>query len=105
MITIGGTSRPIRLILALCLSGLLAPTVKAQFQPADFDVPDGKIESAPGNHLMVSTKEMHATLKVLTPPAAVAKFTDLGPVALEFNGPVGLRSDNAHVIFDFAAGK
>jgi hypothetical protein len=26
---------------------------------------------------------------------------DLGPVALEFNGPVGLRSDNARVVFDF----
>jgi hypothetical protein len=26
---------------------------------------------------------------------------NLGPVALEFNGPVGLRSDNARVIFDF----
>lgn len=26
---------------------------------------------------------------------------DLGPVALEFDGPVGLRSDNAHVVFDF----
>ena len=26
---------------------------------------------------------------------------DLGPVALEFNGPLGLRSDNAHVVFDF----
>lgn len=25
---------------------------------------------------------------------------DLGPVALEFNGPVGLRSDNARVVFD-----
>ena len=30
---------------------------------------------------------------------------DLGPVALEFNGPVGLRSDNARVIFDFLAKK
>jgi hypothetical protein len=26
---------------------------------------------------------------------------DLGPVALEFDGPVGLRSDNARVVFDF----
>jgi hypothetical protein len=26
---------------------------------------------------------------------------DLGPVALQFNGPVGLRSDNARVVFDF----
>ena len=26
---------------------------------------------------------------------------DLGPASLEFDGPVGLRSDNARVIFDF----
>jgi hypothetical protein len=30
---------------------------------------------------------------------------DLGPVALEFDGPVGLRSDNAHVVFDFLVSK
>ena len=30
---------------------------------------------------------------------------DLGSVALEFDGPVGLRSDNAHVVFDFLASK
>ena len=29
---------------------------------------------------------------------------DLGKVALEFDGPVGLRSDNAHVVFDFFVG-
>jgi hypothetical protein len=28
---------------------------------------------------------------------------DLGPVALQFDGPVGLRSDNAHIVFDFFA--
>jgi hypothetical protein len=30
---------------------------------------------------------------------------DLGPVALEFDGPVGVRSDNAHVVFDFIVKK
>lgn len=30
---------------------------------------------------------------------------DLGPVALEFDGPVGVRSDNARVVFDFFATK
>jgi hypothetical protein len=30
---------------------------------------------------------------------------DLGPVALEFDGPVGLRSDNARVVFDFHVNK
>ena len=28
----------------------------------------------------------------------------LVPVVLEFQGPVGLRSDNAHVVFDFLVG-
>jgi hypothetical protein len=28
----------------------------------------------------------------------------LVPVVLRFNGPLGLRSDNAHVVFDFLAG-
>jgi hypothetical protein len=28
----------------------------------------------------------------------------LVPVVLEFKGPVGLRSDNAHVVFDFLVG-
>ncbi len=30
---------------------------------------------------------------------------DLGPVALEFDGPVGIRSDDAHVVFDYFAKK
>jgi hypothetical protein len=30
---------------------------------------------------------------------------DLGPVALEFDGPAGLRSDNAQVTFYFIASK
>ena len=30
---------------------------------------------------------------------------DVGKVALEFDGPVGLRSDNAHVVFTFEAGR
>ena len=30
---------------------------------------------------------------------------DLGPVALQFDGPVGLRSDDAHVVFDFMASR
>ena len=31
----------------------------------------------------------------------VAWEGNLGLVALEFDGPVGLRSDNANVVFDF----
>jgi hypothetical protein len=31
---------------------------------------------------------------------SVAWKGDLGPVALESDGPVGVRSGNAHVVFD-----
>jgi len=30
---------------------------------------------------------------------------DLGPEALQLDGPVGLRSDNAHVVFDYYVGR
>ena len=200
---------PFQPVLMLCFS-LVVSTAKAQLNPNDFDVPDGRIEKA-GDRLMVSTKEMRATLKFPTPQDVTLKFTflgatkevsrlgngevrsqigiklraqdtcnivyimwhfspdqkiaisvkrnpgkrthedcldngyinntkprvsalpqpvhtnephtlsakmsgsnltvnaddvvvwegDLGPVALEFDGPVGLRSDNAHVVFDF----
>ena len=204
-----------KLILTLCLAALAVPIATAQVQPSDFDVPDGKIEKAAEDRLMVSTKEMRATLKFQTSQKVTVKFTylgptkevsrlgngevrsqfgiklraqdtcnivyimwhfspdqkiavsvkrnpgkrthedcldngyinnikprvsappppvhpdqphtfsasmsgsnltvtadnrvvwqgDLGPVALEFDGPVGLRSDNAHVVFDFLASK
>jgi hypothetical protein len=45
---------------------LVVSTAEAQLRPNDFDVPDGTIEKA-GNRLMVSTKEMRATLKFPTP--------------------------------------
>lgn len=215
MKTMQGVKRSTRLILALCLAALVVPIANAQSQPSDFDVPDGKIEKAAGNRLMVSTKEMRATLKEATRQDVTVKFTylgptreisrlgngeirsqfgiklraqdtcnivyimwyfapaqniavsvkrnpgqrtheecldrgyinnikphvserppavapdqphtlraamngsnltvtadnrvvwkgDLGPVALEFDGPVGLRSDNAHVVFDFLVNK
>jgi len=207
--------KAMRLVLLLCSVALVGPTAKAQLQPSDFDVPDGKIEKAAGDRLMVSTKEMRATLKCATQQNVTVKFTylgptkevsrlgngevrsqfgiklraqdtcnivyimwhfspdqkiavsvkrnpgqrthedcldngyinnikprvsalpqpvhpdqphalsasmkssyltvkadnitvwegDLGPVALQFDGPVGLRSDNAHVVFDFLASK
>ena len=203
------------IILLLGLGAFMLPAVAAQTQPNDFDVPDGKIESAAGGRLMVSTKEMRATLKLAAQQNVTVKFNylgptkevsrlgngqvrsqfgiklrgqdtcnvvyimwhfapdqkiavsvkrnpgqrtheecldngyinnikprisatapsvrpdephtlsasmtgstlivtadgtvvwegDLGPVALEFDGPVGLRSDNAHVVFDFLASK
>jgi hypothetical protein len=207
--------RRMQLVLVLCLVALAVRIATAQAQPSDFDVPDGKIEKAAENRLMVSTKEMRATLKFPTSQKVTVKFTylgptqevsrlgngevrsqfgiklraqdtcnivyimwhfspdqkiavsvkrnpgkrthedcldngyinnikprvsalpppvhpdqphtfsasmsgsnltvaadnrivwegDLGPVALEFDGPVGLRSDNAHVLFDFLASK
>jgi len=57
--------RTMRLNL-LCLVALVVTTAEAQVQPNDFDVPDGRIEKSAGNHLMVSTKEMRATLKFPT---------------------------------------
>lgn len=39
---------------------------KAQFEPNDFDVADGKIEKVEGGLLAVSTREMRATLKAAT---------------------------------------
>jgi hypothetical protein len=200
----------------LLLLAFFAPVAAlAQLRPNDFNVPDGKIVKAAGNRLMVSTKEMRATLKFPTQQDVTVNFSylgptaevshlgsgevrsqfgiklrvqdtcnivyimwhfapdqkiavsvkrnpgqrtheecldrgyinnmkprvsapappvrpdephslsasmqgsnlsvmadervvwqgDLGPVAMEFNGPVGLRSDNARVIFDFAANK
>ncbi len=41
----------------LCLVMLVVSAAEAQYQPNDFDVPDGRIEKA-GNRLMVSTKEV-----------------------------------------------
>ena len=206
---------PMGLIPALSLLGFAVPLAAAQTQPNDFDVPDGKIERVAGGRLMVSTKEMRATLRRSTEQNVTVNFNylgptkevsrlgngqvrsqfgiklrgqdtcnivyvmwhfapdqkiavsvkrnpgqrtheecldngyinnikprvsalapavhqdesntlsasmtgsnltvtadgkvvwegDLGPVALEFDGPVGLRSDNAHVVFDFLASR
>jgi hypothetical protein len=79
MKTVQGFSVPMRLILALCLASLFEPTARAQVQPSDFDVPDGKIEKAAGGRLMVSTKEMRATLKFPTQQNVSVNFTYLGP--------------------------
>jgi hypothetical protein len=69
----------LRLPLLLCLVAIVAATAKAQLQPHNFDVPDGKIERAAGNRLMVSTKEMRDTLKVPTQQNVTVRFTYLGP--------------------------
>jgi hypothetical protein len=62
----------------LCLVMLVVSAAEAQRQPSDFDVPDGRIEKA-GNRLMVSTKEMRATLKFPTQRNVTLRFTFLGP--------------------------
>ena len=79
MKTVQGFSVPMRVILALCLAALFEPTARAQVQLSDFDVSDGKIEKAEGGRLMVSTKEMRATLKFPTQQNVSVKFTYLGP--------------------------
>lgn len=76
-----GPLAPLRLILLSCLVLLIAPALRAQLRPTDFDVTSGKIEKAPGNRLMVNTGQMHANLKVQTPQNMTLKFTYLGPTA------------------------
>jgi hypothetical protein len=77
--TLQGVKGPLGVIAVLCLVVLIGPTAKAQLQPNDFDVPDGRIEKAAGDRLMVSTKEMRATLKFPTQQNVTVKFTYLGP--------------------------
>ena len=43
---------------------------------------------------------MHGSNLTVKADSSVVWEGNLGPVALEFDGPVGLRSDNAHVVFD-----
>lgn len=47
---------------------------------------------------------MHGSELTVTADGKTVWEGDLGKVALEFDGPVGLRSDNAHAAFDFFAG-
>ena len=70
---------PNRFMLLACLGVLIAPAARAQLHLGDFDVSDGKIENAAGGHLMVSTKEMRATLKFPTQQEVTIKLTYLGP--------------------------
>ncbi len=73
--------KPRVLLLGLVMFVIL-PSAEAQTkaQLSDFDVSDGKIEKAAGNRLMVSSKEMRATLKRRdTPQQATVTFTYLGP--------------------------
>ena len=53
----------------------------------------------------VLAASMSGSNLTVTADAVVVWSGDLGPVALEFDGPVGMRSDNAHVVFDYLVGK
>jgi hypothetical protein len=72
-----------QLALGLGLVALtIVPLANAQtrIRQSDFDVTDGKIDKAPGDRLSVTTKEMRATLKHVTPSQKVTlNFTYLGP--------------------------
>lgn len=48
---------------------------------------------------------MHGSELRVSADGQVVWEGDLEPVALEFDGPVGMRSDNAHVLFEFFAGE
>jgi hypothetical protein len=87
---IQATKLSIRLFV-LGVVTFLVSSLEAQLRPHDFDVSDGKIEKAEAHRLMVSTKEMRATLKYRTRQDASLKFTYLGPtreVARLGNGDV-----------------
>jgi hypothetical protein len=86
--TLRGLKGPTRLILVLRLVAIGIPTAKAQLQPNDFDVPDGKIETAAGNRLMVSTKEMRATLKSPTRQNVTVKLASLSSMASPWPCPL-----------------
>lgn len=74
-----GWIRRTHILLALVIAAFGAATGKAQVRPGDFDVTGGRIESAPGKRLKVSTKEMRASLKFTTEQSVTVKFTYLGP--------------------------
>ena len=52
------------------------------------------------NHPHVLTTSMSGSDLTVTADNKMVWWGDLGPVALSFNGPVGLESDNARVVFD-----
>jgi hypothetical protein len=53
------------------------------------------------NQPHVLTASMSGSDLTVTADNKLVWWGDLGPVALAFSGPVGLRSDNARVVFDF----
>ena len=51
------------------------------------------------------TAAMSGSILTVTADERVVWAGDLGSIALEFDGPVGVRSDNAQVVFDYLIGK
>lgn len=49
--------------------------------------------------------EMVGSILTVTVDTNIVWRGDLGQIALQFNGPVGIRSDNAHIVFDYFVGK
>ncbi|HEY6944731.1 MAG TPA: hypothetical protein VI431_06300 [Candidatus Acidoferrum sp.] len=64
-----------------------------------------RISDAPApvepNQPHILTAAMSGSDLSVTADNKLVWWGDLGPVALTFSGPVGLRSDNARVLFDF----
>jgi hypothetical protein len=73
-----GSLRCVALFLMALLVSFPA-RAEGRAQLNDFDVSDGKIEQASGGRLMVSSKEMRATLKSSSPQKVAIHFTYLGP--------------------------
>lgn len=69
----------------------IKPSVSAPAPPVHPDQPHVLNASMQGSNLTVMADNQ------------IVWKGDLGHVALEVDGPVGLRSDNAHVVFDFLA--
>jgi hypothetical protein len=74
-----------RFILGLCLFALTvfsAANAQTRARHRDFKVSDGKIDKAPGDRLIVGSKEMRATLKRTGPSQKVTiNLTYLGPTS------------------------
>jgi hypothetical protein len=66
----------------LALVTFSAAGARTKIRHSDFDVSDGEIDKAPGDRLIVNSKEMRATLKKTSPSQKVTvTFTYLGPTS------------------------
>lgn len=73
---------PASCMVLIALATFPAAKAQTRAQLSEFDVSDGKIEKAKENRLLVSSKEMRATLKQTSPTQKVTlNFTYLGPTS------------------------